>query len=140
MKTTLWAPHEMHNCGIDTYTYRRPRKPQLKCGVDCVIHLSHNARQQRHWGGLSLSLRTAWGAPQPASVYERALCMHTLSQGCAFVMSPSPNKSLKPVCQSLLSLCRYFTSQNRQRMDNTRHSKWSFPILTSLAFPAARSF
>lgn len=32
-----------------------------------------------------------------------------------------------------------FASRNRQRINNTRHNKWSFPTLTCLAFSAASS-
>lgn len=45
----------------------------------------------------------------------------------------------KSVCECVLSLHRNSTSEDRERMNNTRHSNWGFPTLAFLAFSAARS-
>lgn len=50
-----------------------------------------------------------------------------------------PQRRLKHVCESVLCLHRNSASQNRPRINNTRHNKWSFPTLTYLAFSAASS-
>lgn len=55
------------------------------------------------------------------------------------LISLSPRRRLKHVCERELSLHRNSTSQKRQRMNNTRHNKWTFPPPSILAFPAARS-
>lgn len=134
MKTTLWAPHGVHNYGIDTY--RWPGQPQLKCRLDYFIYLANNARQQRHWGETEF-VPEKCGGLHSLPQYMKGLCACTLCHKAVLLWC----LCLPTGASNLFARGNFpYTSQNRQRMDSTRHRKWSFPTLTCLAFPAARSF
>lgn len=72
------------------------------------------------------------------SVWKGFVHAQLITRLCFLELSVSQRR-LKHVCESVLCLHRNSASQNRQRINNTRHNKWSFPTLTCLAFLAASS-
>lgn len=86
----------------------------------------------------SVGVTSPWstaGQEEVLPQYNKKLNAHSSSQGWAFTPSPSPSRRLKHICESAVSLHRNSTSHNRQRMNNTRYNKWSFPTPILLALP-----
>lgn len=79
-------------------------------GVDLFCYLNNKAECQRHIG----------------------------TQAPVFLAHPV-TKGFLNVCESVLPLHRNSASPNRQRINNSRHNKWSFLTLKFLEFPPARS-